>query len=267
MSTATFPLDQSTRLIARDDGRFASSGGAAYWNFQSAFGGWALALALEAVRAGHPQPALIASVSAQFMKPLPEQGLTLAVAALRAGRLTDFVRVEGFAGEETASPLFTADFVLSDPRDDALDYTVPCPAAIPPEQSVLLPSSPGPRWLANYEQRLAEGTPFSAQDHPRTLAWVRDASGRPWDEKAILALSDTPMPRTFFLDPAPRFSATVSFAFHLHASRAEIAALGDGFLLVETTASRVARRRLTQDVRIWSAAGALLAVSHQLAFY
>lgn len=262
-----YPLDTATRLQARDDGCFESAGGAAYWNFQSAFGGWALALALEAARAGNDAPKLVASATAHFMKPLPEAGIILAVRVLREGRRTDFIRVEAGAAGEGAAPLFAADFVFCDPREAALDYTADFPLVAQPQDSALLPSSPGPRWLANYEQRMAVGTPFSAQERPRTVAWVRDASGRPWDEKGLLALSDTPMPRTFFLDPAPRFTATVSYDFHLFCTRAELEALGNGFLLVETDSPRVACGRLTQEVRIWSEDGRLLAVSHQLAFY
>jgi acyl-CoA thioesterase len=262
-----YPLDSATTLARAADGSFASAGGAAYWNFRSAFGGWALALAFEAVRAAGPQEPLLASASAHFMKPLPEEGLELTVRPLREGRRTSFLRVEAFAGEERAAPLFAADFVFSDARDGALDYVTDFPEVVPPADAPLLPTAPGPRWLANYEQRLAIGTPFTAQERPRSVAWVRDASGRPWDEKAILALSDTPMPRTFFLDPAPRFSATVSYDLHMLGTRAELEALGSQYLLVETDAPRVVRGRFSQAVRIWSAGGTLIAVSHQLAFY
>lgn len=264
---AQYPLDQATDLTVLDDGMFLSPDGAAYWNFRSAFGGWALALALEAAHAARPGLPLLASATAHFLKPLPEHGLALGVRLMREGRRTDFLRVEGFAQEDQQNPLFTVDFVFSDAREGALDYTAACPEVAAPEDCDLLPATPGPRWLANYEQRLAVGKPFSAQERPRSVAWVRDASGRPWDEKAILALSDTPMPRTFFLDPAPRFSSTVTYGLNLMCTRAELEALGSGFLLVETDAPRVARGRFTQDVRVWSAAGQLLAVSYQLAFY
>jgi acyl-CoA thioesterase len=50
-------------------------------------------------------------------------------------------------------------------------------------------------------------------------------------------------------------------------TRAELEALGSDYLLVETDAPRVARGRFSQGVRIWSAGGLLIAVSHQLAFY
>lgn len=262
-----FPLDLATELTPLGDNLFLSPDGAAYWNFRSAFGGWALALALEAARRAQPDLTLLASAAAHFFKPLPEQGLTLSVRLMRKGRRTDFLRVEGFAGEEAREVLFAADLVFSEAGDEALDYTAPFPKVPAPADCDLLPTSPGPRWLANYEQRLAIGRPFSAQERPRSVAWVRDASGRSWDEKAILALSDTPMPRTFFLDPAPRFSATVSYGFHLMCTREDIEELGAGFLLIETDAARVARGRFTQDVRIWSTEGKLLATSNQLAFY
>ena len=51
----TYPLDDATQLDTISENRLRSSAGEAYWNFTSAFGGWALALGYSSVQAAQPQ--------------------------------------------------------------------------------------------------------------------------------------------------------------------------------------------------------------------
>ena len=262
-----FPLDTATRLEAVSDTRFQSEGGGSYWNFTSAFGGWALALGFSAVQQAHPQTGLLASATASFLKPLPETGLTIDVRPLREGRRTNFMRAE-FSGEADPGALvFAADYVFSDIKDKPLDYACAMPQVMAPEDAPPLPTEPGPKFLSRYDQRVALGTPFSAQERPHSAFWVKDAADRPWDAKALLAVSDTPMPRTFFVDTTPRFGATVQYDLHVLSSAADLEACASDFLLVEATSDRVYSGRFSQTTRIWSRAGRLLAISNQLAFY
>lgn len=262
-----YPLDEATQLTALSDTRLQSNGGAAYWNFQSAFGGWALALAYSAIQQVKPQDSMLASVNASFIKPLPAEGMVIDVRSLREGRRTNFLRTEFFADEASPEPIFATDMVFSNPRDKELDYMADFPEVMAPEDAPRIPDTPGPKFLSRYEQRLCVGTAFTAQERPRSAAWVRDTADRPWDEKALLAVSDTPMPRTFFLDTTPRFGATVTYDLHGLCTREELAAQGSGFLLVEASSDRVGKGRFSQTTRIWSAQGQLLAISNQLAFY
>ncbi len=263
----TYPLDAATELTAIHAMRFQSNGGSAYWNFQSAFGGWALALANAAIQQARPQDALLASATATFFKPLPEAGLMIDVRTMREGRRTNFYRAEFHDSEMPDETIFATDMVFSDIRDKALDYTCAFPDVKAPADSPRLPDSPGPKFLSRYEQRVALGTPFSQQERPHSALWVRDSADRPWDEKALLAVSDTPMPRTFFLDPTPRFGATVTYDLQIFCTREELSAQGSDFLLIEATSDRVSRSRFAQTTRIWSAERQLLAISNQLAFY
>jgi len=262
-----YPLDTATELKALSDTRLKSSAGEAYWNFTSAFGGWALALGYSAVQRAQPQGGMLASATASFLKPLPADGMEIEVRALREGRRTNFVRAELSGEGEDADLVFTADYVFSDMKEKALDYTCSFPVVKEPADADRLPDTPGPKFLSRYEQRVALGQPFSAQEHPHSAFWVRDAAERPWDAKALLALSDTPMPRTFFLDTTPRFGATVQYDLHVMCSAEELAACGSDYLLVEATADRVYSGRFSQTTRIWSRDQRLLAVSNQLAFY
>lgn len=262
-----FPLDLATKLTLQSETRLTADAGEAYWNFQSAFGGWALALGFNAVQQAQPQEAMLASATASFLKPLPHEGITLDVRKLRQGRRTSFLRAEMAQGEAFDEPIFTADYVFSDMKEKPLDYSCDFPEVKAPEDAARLPDSPGPKFLSRYEQRIALGQPFSAQERPHSAFWVRDAAGRPWDETALLAVSDTPMPRTFFIDPTPRFGATVTYDLHVFCTREELTAQGSDFLLIEATSDRVYSGRFSATTRIWSASRKLLAISNQLAFY
>ncbi|MDJ0978803.1 MAG: thioesterase family protein [Erythrobacter sp.] len=262
-----YPLDLATELEPVGETRLKSSAGEAYWNFTSAFGGWALALGYSAVQKASPQTGALASAVASFLKPLPESGLMIDVRALREGRRTNFMRAE-FASEDTPdTPVFTADYVFSDMKMKELDYTCDFPDVKAPEDAARLPDNPGPKFLSRYEQRVALGQPFSAQERPHSAFWVRDAADRPWDAKALLALSDTPMPRTFFVDPTPRFGSTVQYDLHVMCGADDLAACGSDYLLVEASSDRVFSGRFSQVTRIWSREKRLLAISNQLAFY
>ena len=260
-------LDRATLLETKGDGRLEANGASEYWNFQSAFGGWALALAQSAVRQTAEDVGPLAAVTASFLKPLPEQGLLVDVRCLRKARRTNFFRTEYFSQPDASEPTFVADLVFSERREKPLDFAAQCPEVKEPQDSERLPDSPGPRFLSKYEQRVALGKPFSKQETPHSAVWVRDAGGRPWDEKALLAISDTPMPRTFFLDPSPRFGATVQYDLHLYCSESELAEIGGDFVLVEANSDFVGHGRFTQTTRIWSRSKQLLAVSNQIAFY
>ena len=262
-----YSLDTATALSQTAEMQFQSEGGDAYWNFQSAFGGWALALGFSAVSRAVPDAPTLASVTASFLQPLPQDPITIDVRTLRQGRRTQFHRAEFSNPVKSDDPIFTADYVLSDMKEKPLDYSCEFPDVKPPEDAPRLPDTPGPKFLSRYEQRVAMGKPFSAQERPASAFWVRDAAGRPWDEKALLAVSDTPMPRTFFVDPTPRFGATVTYDLQVFCTRDDLAELGDGFVLVEATSDRVFSGRFAQTTRIWSPSKKLLAISNQLAFY
>jgi acyl-CoA thioesterase len=262
-----FSLDTATELSSISSNHVRSCGGEVYWNFQSAFGGWALALGYSAIQQAMPQAAMLASTTASFLKPLPQSPIDIDVRLLREGRRTSFLRTEFTSEEAPSEPLFTANYVFSDMKEKALDYACEFPDAKPPESSELLPGSPGPKFLSRYEQRVALGKPFSAQVRPHSALWVRDAEGRPWDAKALLAVSDTPMPRTFFLDATPRFGATVQYDLHLFCTQEDLDAIEGAFVLVEATADRVFSGRFSQTTRIWSPERKLLAISNQMAFY
>jgi hypothetical protein len=261
------PLDAATQLEPAADGCFQVVPSADYWNFESAFGGWGLALAEEAVRSALDERAPVASVNALFLKPLSGELLWVRPRLLRRGRRAGFYRVEISADEEGTDVVLSVDLVFAEPASSTLEYIRAFPSVSSIDESPVMPSSPGPRWLAHYEQRIALGKPFSAQESPHSAIWLRDLEGRPWDAKGLLAASDTPMPRTFFLDETPRFGSTVTYTLQVFASPEELAMLGREPLLIEANGDAIRHGRYSQVTYIWSAGEKLVATSYQLGFF
>ncbi len=261
------PLDAATRLAASADGCFQIAPSEDYWNFESAFGGWGLALVEEAVRTAFDECAPLASVNAAFLKPLAGESLWVRPRVLRRGRRAGFYRVEISGNDEGTDIVLGVDLVFAEPSSSSLSYSRTFPSVKSIDESPVMPSSPGPRWLAHYEQRIALGQPFSAQESPHSAIWLRDLNGRPWDAKGLLAASDTPMPRTFFVDETPRFGSTVTYTLQVFAGPGDLALLGTEPLLIEANGDAIQHGRYSQSTYIWSAGGKLVATSYQLGFF
>lgn len=259
-------VDSSTEIRREADGVFSADGSAAMVNFTSAFGGWGLALLLSAIRQEAPDAPHLAGVNATFAKAINAETFSIKADVLRTGRRAAFWRGQLSDAAKDAL-LVTSDFVFADLKEPDIASSRPFPSVKAFEDSSILPNTPGPIWLKDFEQRIGLGQPFSAQEKPHSAFWFRDPGGRPWDEKSILLVSDTPMPRTFFVDPVPRFGATVQYSLHMFTTAAELAALGNEPLLIEADSDALGRGRFTQSTYIWSSEKKLLAVSNQIAFY
>lgn len=182
-----FPLDQATVIHEPDGGRYVVDAAPEYWNLQSAFGGWALATALAAVHHIHGETRPLASMSATFLKPLTAQRYFVTARELRKGRTASFYRIELADEAKAGDCVFASDCVFSSGKESPVSFLAPFPQVMPWQDAPVLPASPGPRWLSQYEQRMERGTPFTRQETPASVMWLRDASGRAWDEKALIA--------------------------------------------------------------------------------
>jgi acyl-CoA thioesterase len=263
-----FALDIATALEPLGDGRFLCRGEGAYWNFTSAFGGWALAVGLAAVRATDTSGGALISINAIFPDALKAKDLIVVATCLRQKAKTSFWRVTFYeAGQEDAPLLFSADMILSVRRKTDAAFQTPAPDAPPVETCEEFDAAMGPKWMAHYQQRNIKGQPFTCQETPNSLIWMAERDGRPWDEKGIVAVSDTFMPRIFFADTTPRFGSTVSFGLHLFANGADFEAAGNVPLLLEGDSDMIGDGLYDQRGKMWSSAGCLLAITNQVAFY
>lgn len=263
----TFALDAATTLTRLPDGTYRAQVDETWWNFQSAFGGWAAALAYEAVRQSDDCRGELASLNAIFPAAIVAGTLTLKVERLIKRARTDFWRVSFFHEDKPESLIFSADLVMTLRRPSDLSYDAAMPEAPAPDTIEPMPINPmAPKWMMHFDQRMFEGRPFSKNLQPRTRTWIKFADDRPFDAKGVVAIADTPMPRVFFVTDVPKFGSTVSFSVHILAGDEQLKAT-DGPLLIEADSAGVFDGSYDQRVQIWSPSGTLLAVSNQLAFY
>ncbi|MEM8694479.1 MAG: thioesterase family protein [Pseudomonadota bacterium] len=264
-----YALDTETTLDAHGGGIYSRAVTDVFWNMESAFGGWALALAVEAVRAETDSAAPLTSINAIFLAGIDGDTVFVRAETLSQRKRTGFFRVTLHKDAADGPLLFSADIVMSERRETDLDYTVQRPDVRPATEvdRLAFPAGMGPRWFGHYDQRIAVGTPFTVQKRPCSAVWMRDGDGRPLDTKGLVSISDVPMPRAFFLANAPRFSSTVSYSFSMFATEAELAEIGDSHILVESDSDRIRRGMSDQRARIWSPSGELIALTSQIAFF
>lgn len=263
----TNKLDASIKLTPESDGVFHCDATNAYWNFTGAFGGWAVAVAVEAVSKSPGARGDLVSVNAIFPDALGRNPLSVRTRKLRGRARTDFWRVEFFDHATPAEALFSADMVMSAPRTSEISFHAPLPDVPAPEDIAPFPMPGGPQWLVDYDQRLAKGRPFTVAERPESVTWLREADGRPLDAKGLAAISDTYMPRIFFADNKMHMGSTVSYSLNLFANAEELAAVGDDFLLMEADAAVIANGAYDQRGIMRARSGRVLAVTNQIAFF
>ena len=263
-------LDRETTLTrdAADPDRARVPVTNVYRNFSTvAFGGWTLASAIEAAQT-HPEwRGALLTANACYVDGLSEGDAHIHARLLGRKRRTDFWRVEIYTDAAETNLAFTVDIVASLEREASESHESPPPITQPPEEFPVLNVKSGPEWIQTFEMRPISGKPFRNGDNPRSLSWMRFKDGRPLDRKGLAALCDTPMPRIFMISASRRLVSTFTLTFTICAEQAAFDAAGDGAVLIETDSDRILEGRFHQRARLWSAQGALLAISEQVAVY
>ncbi|MEO1292192.1 MAG: acyl-CoA thioesterase domain-containing protein [Pseudomonadota bacterium] len=263
-----FALDRATQLAPMGEGRYRATTDPSYWNLDSAFGGWVAAVMVAAVQSQAAYRGHVLSLNVQFLSPIKGSSVEAGVTLLQQRRRFDFWRVALYAEEADGPPVAVADLVAGERAVSDLAYTASAPVFRPVEECLRLErSAMTPSWFQHYEQYLAEGRPFDVNETPRSALYIREADGRPVDEKGLVALLDTPMPRTFFIAKQPRFAATLTMSTHLYASEAEMAETGSGLMRLEVTSSGIRNHACNQEARLYREDGLLLGTSYQTGIF
>ena len=119
---------------------------------------------------------------------------------------------------------------------------------------------------STFERRTLEGFPPAPGASSRSLTWVRSRRG-PFDKALLGMVTDNSAPRAMYaLGPAV-MTTTLSLTAYLHATAAELAAVGDDFILIECEGRVGGGGASDERSSYWSRAGKLLATSEQLAWY
>ncbi len=262
----SFLFDQETALLPRGTDQFVAECREIFQNPSgAAFGGWVAAVAARAVEEHPDCAAPIVSLQMSYLSAVAPGEVEIRVSLLKSGASTQFWRAELLQRDAITN---TADIVTSNRKPTDIDYQLARPETKAMVGGIKLEVMPmTPNWVATYQQYIVQGTPFSDNGTPETMTWIKQEDGRPIDRKSIIAICDTPMPRTFFLSDIPRMGSTVSMATYIYASEEDIAAAGSDHLLLRVSGATVRNSSTDQRVELWSKAGTLLATSNQIGFF
>ncbi len=235
------------------------------------FGGWTAALLLKAVQAdaalaGEDGGGSPSALSLNFMKRVPPgAALTLRTQCLGASRSVATWQAQLFATGDDSAPLTVATAVLTRRRETHGFTELVCPQAPAPETCPKF-HPPGP-FGQHTLVRPVHGYPPWGQAHTRSLAWVRELSGRPLDHLLLTYLADNYPPRSWYLRPQAEPFSTLAMSVYYLAGAQELAEAGDDELLMEVTGTRAEASTVGAQARLWSRAGTLLATTEQLGWF
>ena len=266
MSTHVF--DQAIALQAQADGSWRGHTSPAYANMIGPFGGVTAAQALNAVL-HHPE--LLGepvSLTVNFAAALSDGEFIVKARPARTNRSTQHWTVELLQGDEV---LVTATVFTAVRRETWAGHEQDMPQ-VPRPQDVPVTPRHGVEWLHRYEMRFLEGHIPSkwdgtVRDESLTRLWVRDHPPRPLDYPALIGLADIFFPRIWLRRARFVPIGTVSMTVYYHADAAQLAAVGDGHLLVQAQGQGFGGGYFDHSGQLWDEQGTLLATTHQVVYY
>ncbi len=231
------------------------------------YGGWTLAVMLRAVEeVSGNRDATPTSIAASFVSRIePGRALRISVRALGGSESVSHWLAE-VAPKEGEGMLALALVVVSAARPSDGHMEVTMPEAPDPDNNLEVFHPPGPQGQQVVLRPIVGFPPFGRADTYST-AWVRDLSHRPVDYQQLAYLADERAPRSFHWSDGPRPSATMTMSVSFHATREELAGVGDDYILSEAFGVKAAWSTSEEHLRLWSRQGNLLATSQQLARY
>jgi acyl-CoA thioesterase len=255
-------LGEALALTRDGDGRWRVRADADHESISAMFGGWTAAVLLGAVLGSADGDARPSATTVNFLRPVaPGADLVIATTSLGGGRSLEHWRTD-LVGEDDEL-LATALTVLTHRRETEPHLQLRMPD-VPDPVGLERIHAPGPQ--GEQTEILQIAGEWGSGD-TRGCVWVRDASGRPLDHLLLAYLADQYAPRSFFWGVGMRPSATITLSAYFHATDAELAAVGTGFVLNEATGTRGEHSTSGQQARLWSRDGVLLATTEQLCWY
>ena len=265
---STHPFDEAIRLAPQPDGTCIGHTSAAYANMVGPYGGITTAQALQAVLQ-HPE--LLGepiSLTVNFCAAVTDGAFEVQAWPARTNRSTQHWMIEMCQGDEV---VLTGTAVTAVRRETWGVDEEPMPPCPLPEECPL-PSTRLPmEFLHRYEIRGVSGNlpvVWDGSGHSSlTQIWTRDQPPRPLDFASLSALADIFIPRVFIRRATLVPVGTVSMTVYCHASAAQLAATGTGYLLGQSRAQAFRNGFYDQSSQLWNEAGVLLVTTQQIVYY
>ena len=273
MTTTPHSFDQALVLESTAPGLLRGHTSPAYWNMVGPFGGITAATALRAIllhpdRLGDPL-----SLTVNYAGALSTGPFTVQATPVRTNRSTQHWTVSilqtDAQGEQVVTTTATA--VTAVRRETWSLADVAMPTVPGPEGLDAYPPAPGIEWFGRYDLRPVTGAlprQWNGQgDSSLSQVWMRDNPARPLDFCALAALADVFFPRVWLRRAVHVPAGTVSITVYFHASAAQLATTGTGYVLGQARAQEFRNGFFDQTVQLWSEGGTMLATSHQIVYY
>lgn len=268
------PFDEALRLAPAGGHRWSGTPSAAYQNMVGPFGGLTAASFVQALlqhpeRLGEPL-----ALTVNFAGPVADAPFVIEARPVRTNRSSQHWTLTLSHDDAEGRPLVatTGTAVTALRRETWHGSDTPMPAVPPPEACA--PAARlqwQPEWLRRYELRPVSGALPAVWDGggdaSTSEVWVRDAPPRPLDHAALAAMCDIFFPRIWLRRATQVPAGTVSMTAYFHASAAELAACGESFLFARAAGQEFRHGFCDQSAQLWSAAGRVLATSHQIVYY
>lgn len=264
-------LDRAVALETRSDGRLHGVASPEYWNFAGPFGGATAAVLLQAVlqhpgRTGRPL-----AQTTNYCAAIADAPFEVEVRLDRDGRSTQHWSVTLVQNGKVAA---SGSLVTGAERPTWGLQVAAAPSAPSPEELLPVDQSMHRGWMKNYEMRYAAGSPAERESYSRdkpgpglTKVWLRDAPPRPLDYVALTSMADAFAPRVMLVRGEMSPAATVTMSTYFLADEAEVREQGVRPILGLANPRIIAHGFHDQTAELWSDAGRLLAVSHQLVWF
>jgi acyl-CoA thioesterase len=228
------------------------------------FGGWTAALLLKSMIEHAEYEGSPAALSINFIGRI-SPGEQLRIKLTPTGSTQSLAHWRSDLHGETGFLLASATAVFARRRPSDRAGGVEIPGVAPPDD--LPVSNPPGRFGQHTETRTAYGLPPFRRPDLRSLAWVRETSGRAVDHAQLAYLSDVYAPRVFHISEAPRPSSTIVMSVHFLADPDELASIGDDHVLVDAAGTRIEHSIAGSRASLFSRSGSLLATSEQLCWF
>ena len=258
-------LEQALSLQALEEGEWATVADVHYEANNGMFGGWTAAVLLKSVMLDERAKGLPSAITLHYINRItPGSNLRIRTLVIGGGRSISHWRTEiHLAGESKVMAYASIVMAQRRPSDSFMEWSMP---EIPPHDDLSISSPPGSFGERTIVKPVFGFPPF-AQPSTKSLAWVKERSGRPLDSLQLAYLSDTYPPRIWYQGVDPRPSATITLSTYFHATTEELESIGDDYVLSEVTGTRGEQSTVGSQARIWSKTGVMLATTEQLHWF
>jgi acyl-CoA thioesterase len=267
MIPTPFDFDQAVALQSQGEGRYSGNTHSAWANMVGPFGGITAAVMLQAVmqhpdRLGNP-----VALTVNFCAGVADGAFEIMAKPARTNRSTQHWTIEL---TQAGAVVITATAVTAVRRTtfSSIESRMP---VVTPANDMLRSQPPTLPWTQRYDMRALTGHLPTAWDGAEgdTLSqmWVRDVQERHIDFASLTALADSFFPRVYLRRRTRVPIGTVSMTVYFHADAAELAALGNSFILGQAKAQCLFNGFFDQTAQLWSEAGTLMATTHQVVYF